>query len=215
MRILLNSICAILIVGVLLGCGPKTYLTTDFDTYRQSHKLVAILPFRVSIDPKKLPKDVSLEMAKEAEKEEAYTFQQQLYLRFLEREQKGEYTVKFQDADDTNAKLGKAGIDSDNIVNYTKAELKEILGVDAMISGTIHRSRPMSTGAAIIVGLFSGIWGSTNKVDVAMNIHDGATGSLIWKYEHKASGSVGSSSQDLAKSLMKSISKKFPYKRKK
>ncbi len=199
---------------LIASCGgPKMYLAGEFETYRQTHQRLAILPFNVMIDPKKLPKDFTLEMAKEAEKDESYNIQEQLYMRFLDREQKGKYTVKFQDVDDTNARLGKAGIDNENLGNYTKAELKEILEVDALISGTIFRERPMSTGTAIVLGAIFGIWGSTNKVNVTLNIHDAASGELLWKYEHEASGSVGSSSVDLAESLMKSISKKFPYKR--
>ena len=152
-------------------------------------------------------------MAEKAELEESVAFQQQLYMRFLERHKKGEYTVDFQDVDKTNALLTQAGITSKNLGSYTKEELRKILGVDALISGTIHRSQPMSTGTAIVVGVLFGAWGSTNKVDVAMNIHDAATGDLLWKYEHQASGSVGSSSEKLAASLMKNVSKKFPYKR--
>ncbi len=197
---------------LLAGCNkPKTYLAEEFTNYQNVHHLVAIMPFQVTIDPKKLPKDFSLEMTKEAEKDEAYNFQQQLYLRFLEKHKKGEYTVKFQDVDDTNARLGKAGINNENISNYTKTELKVILEVDALISGSIFRERPMSTGAAVVTGILFGMWGSTNKVNVALNIHDASTGDLVWKYEHKASGSVGSSPEELAKSLMKNISKKFPY----
>jgi hypothetical protein len=88
-----------------------------------------------------------------------------------------------------------------------------MLGVDAMISGTIRRSQPMSTGAAIAVGVLFGVSGETNRVDVNVNLHDGATGKLLWKYDHHESGALGSSSEGLAKSLMKGISKKFPYKR--
>lgn len=206
-------VAAAMIVPII-GCNtPKTYLAGGFENYQSAHRLVAILPFQVTIDPKKLPKDFSLEMAKEAEKDEAYNFQQQLYLRFLEKQEKGEYTVKFQDVDDTNARLGKAGINNENLANYTKAELKNILEVDALIAGTISRERPMSTGAAVVIGAIFGVWGSTNKVNVGLNIHDASTGDLVWKYEHEASGSVGSSSEELAKSLMKSISKKFPYKK--
>ncbi len=195
-----------------VGCGPKIYVTPDFESYRQTEKSVAVLPFVVTIDPKKLPKDFTPEMAEKAELEEGVTFQQQLYMRFLERHKKGEYSVDFQDVDKTNALLGKQGINSRNIGNYTKEELHQILGVDALISGTIYRAHPMSTGTAVVLGVLFGAWGSTNEVNVAMNIHDGASGELLWKYEHKASGSVGSSTENLAASLMKNVSKKFPYK---
>jgi hypothetical protein len=109
--------------------------------------------------------------------------------------------------------LNKAAITHENLNQYTKEELRNILDVDALISGTIHRSKPMSTGTAVVLGVLFGVWGSTNEVNVSLNIHDGASGELLWKYDHKASGSVGSSSEGLAESLMKNISKKFPYKK--
>lgn len=110
--------------------------------------------------------------------------------------------------------MAKYAVDYDNIDHYTKMELREMLNVDAMISGTIRRSRPMSTGAAIATAILFGVAGNTNRVDINVNLHDGASGKLLWKYDHSESGSLGSSSEGMAKSLMKGISKKFPYKAK-
>jgi hypothetical protein len=67
------------------ACGPTIYTIPEFEQYRATHKTVAILPFEVIIDPNKLPKDYTLEMKKDAEKAEAYNFQQELYFRFLKR----------------------------------------------------------------------------------------------------------------------------------
>jgi hypothetical protein len=202
-----------IVILVLIGCAAKIYKSPELQNYVEKHRIVAILPFKVTIDPKKLPKEYTLEMAHEAERDEAYSFQSQLYFQLLNKHQKGEYTVEFQDVDQTNALLSKAGIEYDSLANYTKAEINKVLGVDATISGEIRRSRPMSTGAAIALGLLVGFWGSTNRVDVSINIHEGENGKLLWKYDHQASGSVASSSEGLAKSLMKDISKNFPYKK--
>jgi hypothetical protein len=64
------------------------------------------------------------------------------------------------------------------------------------------------------LGVLFGAWGSTNKVNVKLNIHEATKGDLVWEYDHEASGSVGSSAEKLAESLMKNVSKKFPYQRK-
>lgn len=200
------------VVLLFLGCGATIYVSPDFAEQRASHKIASILPFEIIIDPNKLPKDYTLEMKKDAEKAEAYNFQQELYMQFLKRSEKNEYTIKFQDVDKTNALLAKLNITHENIKMYTKEELKTILSSDVLLSGTIHRSKPMSTGTAVLLGVLFGAWGSTNEVNVSLSIHDGNTGNLLWRYDHKASGSVGSSSEKLAESLMKNISKKFPYK---
>jgi len=197
----------------LAGCGPKIYISPDFDTVKQTHHTVAILPFKVNYDAGKLPKDIDEAGLAQMRREESAAFQQELYSRFLERQAKGEYTIEFQDVDQTKALLAKFAVDYDNIDHYTKTELREMLGVDAMISGTIRRSQPMSTGAAIAMGVLFGSSGPTNRVDVNVNLHDGATGKLLWKFDHSESGALGSSSEGLAKSLMKGISKKFRYKK--
>lgn len=66
---------------------------------------MAIVPFDVTIDPKNMPKDTNLENLKASSIEEGYIFQKQIYSQFLNRYQKGEYTVKFQDVDETNVLL--------------------------------------------------------------------------------------------------------------
>ena len=206
-------LCTLFLFIVFLGCGPTIYVAHNFEEVKSSHQEMAILPFNIIIDPTKLPKDYTLDMKIDAEDAEAYNFQQELYTQFLKRYQKHEYTIEFQDVSKTNALLSKYNITNRNIDSYTKEELYKILGTDALISGTIHRSRPMSATGAVVLGLLFGAWGNTNEVNVSMTIHEAATGELMWKYDHKASGTVGSSSEKLAENLMKNVSKKFPYKK--
>jgi hypothetical protein len=73
----------------------------------------------------------------------------------------------------------------------------------------------MSEAASLATFLLIGWGGATNKVDVGVTIHDGADDKLLWKYNHSFSGGIGSTPQQLTKSLMKNISKKFPYEKKK
>ncbi len=213
MRAIGGVALALALMICLEGCGPKIYINPDFQTIREDHHTVAILPFKVNYDAGKLPKDIDEATLAQMQQDEAMAFQQELYSRFLERQAKGEYTIEFQDVTQTNALLSKYGTDYANIDHYTMTELQNMLGADAMISGTIRRSRPMSTGAAIATAILFGVAGETNRVDVNVNLHDGPSGKLLWKYDHHESGSLGSSSEGLAKSLMKGISKKFPYKR--
>jgi hypothetical protein len=199
----------------LVGCaGPTIYTKNDFVDVTKQHKKVAILPFIVTIDSKNQSKEFTLEMARKAERDEAYMFQQQIYSQFLKQQSKGKYTVEFQDAELTNTLLSQNGINYENIALYTKSDIAKKLGVDSIISGTIKRSKPMSSGSAIAIGILFGAWGNTNRVDITINLHDGKASDLLWKYDHEASGSIGSSPEELAKSLMKGISKDFPYQKK-
>lgn len=194
---------------LLTGCAT-VYTAEDFSTYQSQHKTTAILPYSVQIELKKLPEGVTQADLAKMEMDEGYVFQKVLYSQFLEQYSKGRYTVEFQDVDKTNTLLTRGGVNFDNMSSYTKDELATLLGVDSLISGNIRRDKPMSTGAAIASTLFFG-FGSTNKVHVNMAVHDGATGNLLWSYDHEASGGLGSSPEGLAKSLMDNISKKFPY----
>lgn len=211
-----TSIClvTVLIAAFCLAGCAKTYTAPDFDTYYKTHQMVSILPFKVTYDPSKLPKNITDEALQKIQHDESLELQQQLFVYFLERKaKKNDYTVDFQDVSQTNALLGQSGLQIDSLDNYTKKQLRDALGTDGLISGHIRRSKPMSAGAAIALGLLLGVWGSTNEVNVTINIHDGETGKLLWNYEHKASGSVGSSSESLARGLVSDISKKFPYKK--
>ncbi len=206
------TLVAFMLFSLSACTKPTIYTKADFSEGTKSHKKVALLPFVVSIDTKHQSKDFTIDVAKKAEQDESEIFQEKLYAQFLERQAKGKYTIEFQDIDKTNTILFKSGVTLANIDSFTKGEIAEKLGVDSVISGTIRRSKPMSSGGAIVLGLFLGAWGSTNRVDIALNIHNRKNSDLLWKYDFQASGSVGSSAEGLAKSLMKGISKEFPYK---
>ncbi len=72
-------------------------------------------------------------------------------------------------------------------------------------------SKPMSEGGAIALSLLVGAYGATNEVTVSMSIHDGKAKKMIWNYDQKFSGSIGSSPASLVDRLMRQASKKMPY----
>ncbi len=199
-----------IVLSIILSSCASIYTSPEFTQVRREHQTVAILPFDVAIQSKKLPKGMTYEMLREQEKDEAYTVQTTCYTYFLKRQQ--DYSVKFQDVDKTNAILAERGITYEKLKETSKEKIAEILGVDAVVSGKVSRSQPMSTAGAIAVGVLFGAAAPTNEVLVDFTIHNGIDSNLLWKYNHKVSGGLGSSSQSLAESLMKHISKKFPYK---
>ncbi len=203
------------LVGLLIiyGCGPSIYLAQDFPQIKTSHKIVAILPFDVNSTDKKLPKGITQEMLAEQQKKNGYSFQSDVYTYFLKQFSKNRYTVEFQDVDKTNALLNKAGVSYEDMKLKGKEELCKVLGVDAVISGKAVMDHPMSEGAAVAVAILVGAYGSTNKVDITVTIHNNGDGKLLWKYDYTAEGSVGSSTQEISKVLMNNVSRNFPYKR--
>lgn len=204
----------LLAAALLSACATAdVYTANDFTNYQTTHKEVAVLPFEVTIGQKNMTEGADSTALKLAEKEEGVVFQRQLYSQFLKRWSKGEYTVKFQDVDETNILLRRANMAEGETQNYTKAEIGKALGVDAVISGTIKRDKPMSTGAAVASAFLLGFGGATNSVNVNMTVHDAESGGLLWSYDHEVKGGLGSSAEGVSKSLMKGSSKKFPYKK--
>ena len=204
---------SLFILFTLASCGPTIFTSPNFQQARKQHKTLAILPFDVLIGTTKLPKNVTKEMVLQQQEETGYSLQSNVYTYFLNEQKKNKYTIDFQDIDKTNALLKKAGISYDVLDSQTKEELCNLLGVDAVMTGRATMEKPMSDGGAIAVGVLFGFWGSTNRVDVNVNIHDKNDSKLLWKYDYQASGSVGSSTEQLSRSLMKNVSKKFPYKK--
>ena len=201
-----------LVLLILVGCAT-TYTTENFADYQSAHKTVAIVPFVVSMSSGNRGKEITKADLIAEEETQALNFQRAVYTEFLEKVEKKKVTVAFQDIDDTNTLIRRAGgFDEQGKINLTKKELGELLGVDAVISGSMILSKPMGTGAAVVTTLLVG-WGKSNEAKINLTIHDSESGTLVWSYDHTASGGVISSSEQLAKSLMRNIASKFPYKK--
>lgn len=198
--------------------GAQQYLNPNFSTLTATHKTVAILPFKVTIDTKRL-KNVSLEVIHQNERDEAIQFQKQLYVRLLQKSTEDHYSIGFQDADQTVALLQKNGISLDSLSFHTKDEIARVLGVDALLSGTISQSSPTSQGMAMAQTLLVGFHGSTQRVDINIMLHNGADAGLLWSYDHTDSGggftgSMANAVEAMVKSLLKKVAGNFPYKAK-
>ena len=205
---------AVLLVLPLAACSThKMYTSPQFSTVAADHRTVAVLPFYVSISRERLPRNLTPDDISRMEREESVAVQGQLYTNLLRRSDR--YTVEFQDVARTNALLEQAGLTYDSLPGRTREQVAEVLGVDAVISGRIHRSKPMATGTAIALGvLFGGAFmGNTNEVSVDLQLHDGEAGMLLWNFSHKFGGTIGSTPERLAEAMMGPIARRFPYQR--
>lgn len=211
------SLSTILLVLLILVSGCATiYTAPDFGSYKYAHSKIAILPFDVTIDPGHKSEDVSAEELEELEIEQGETFQRAIYTQFLQGQQRGRYTVEFQDVDKTNTLLNRElerHATRKVLTALTKSEICKILEVDAVIAGDMTMNRPMGTGAAIASQLLIGLVGTTNQAFISMSIHEGEESKLLWNYEHVAKGGLLSSPESVARAVMKGAARTFPYKR--
>jgi len=202
---LFKTLSLVVIFGILFSSCAKIFYSPDAYNLARNHKTIAILPPTVSIAANK---KVDAEAIKEQQKTESINFQKEMYSWMLKRKMQGKITPEIQDIETTNAKLKNAGYPEKAFTSY---ELCEILGVDGTLGSNYSLSKPMSQGAAIVVGVLFGAWGATNEVTVALDIKDCANKKLLWNYDHKFSGSIGSSPARLVDGLMRHASKKMPY----
>ena len=96
-------------------------------------------------------------------------------------------------------------------MDYTPQELAKILEVDAVISGEFETNKPMSEGASVALGALIGFFGATNSATMNMSVHNAADGVLLWNYNKKVSGSIGSNTEDLINILMRKASRRLTY----
>jgi len=170
-----------------------------------NHNIIAILPPTVSIAAnKKVDADAIIEQ----QKTESLNFQKEMYAWILKRKMQGHMVQEIQEVETTNAILSRAGYPEEPL---TTEQICELLGVDGVMGSNYSLTKPMSEGAAIAVALLVGAWGSTNEVRVSLNIKDCSQKKLIFNFDHKYSGSMGSSPARIVNELMRQASKKMPY----
>lgn len=205
----------LLLIGSIISClaqSKSIYTNPDFNELAKGHKVLAIVPFKANIElrPRQRKKMTDKEF-KELQISEGLAVQNGIESYFLKKKSTKEFTVDFQEVNKTNALLKKNNITIDDLDAYTTKEVAELLGVDGIISGTLKTSKPMSDGASLALGLVVGFYGSTNSGTCTINIHDGETEKLLWKYSKTLSRSLGSDTNTVIAAMMRKSSRKFPY----
>lgn len=188
----------------LTSCA-KVFYSSNAYTLAEQQKIIAIIPPEVSIPASK---NVSAEALQQQEMTESLNFQKEMYAYLLKLKMKGKMTQEIQDVITTNARLKKAGYPETPL---TTAELCDVLGVDGVMTSNFALSKPVSTGAAIAVGVLFGASVATNEAKASISVSDCNSKTLIYNYDHQIQGSLGSSASAMVNSLMNGASKKLPY----
>lgn len=204
MKIITQLSILVLAVCAFSSCA-KIFYSPDAYQLAHNQKLIAIVPPTVSIAPNK---KMDAEVLKEQQKIESLNFQQEMYSWMLKRNMQGKILQQIQEPETTNVLLKKAGYAE---TSMTAAEMCEVLGVDGILTSNYSLAKPMSEGAAIAAAVLVGFMGTTNEVFVSLGINDCSNKKMIWNYDHKYSGGIGSSPARLVDELLRHASKKMPY----
>ncbi|MBQ4915760.1 hypothetical protein J8L85_14995 [Maribacter sp. MMG018] len=198
----------ILLGSVTVNAQKNIYENARFDQLSRNHKVLAILPFLTNLD---LKINATAEDLKSLEEKEGYAVQNALETYFSKRKKKKKLSVEFQNTKDTKAILAQNNIDYSNIDVYTTKQLSEILGVDAVISGTIDLKVLLSKGVSTDFSITDYFSGNADYGRIGVKISDGDTGKLLWKYEKEINKKTGKNTTDLIDKMMKLAIRKFPY----
>ena len=200
-----KSIVLLFTAVLLLQSCAKVFHTPDARYVAGAHKIIAIVPPKVSIAASRKIDAASLI---EQQKAESVNFQREMYSWMLKRKMNGNIFVDIQDVETTNALLNSAGYQDAGML--TPTDLSRVLNVDGILTSSYSLSKPMSEGAAIALAVLAGWWAPTNEAVVSLSIHDGNSEKMIWNYENKMSSSLGSPVR-LVDELMRQASRQMPY----
>jgi hypothetical protein len=203
--IMKKSLVLLIVAAFLLQSCAKVYYATDSRYLASTHKIIAIIPPKVSIAARK---KVDAAALIEQQKTESINFQREMYSWMLKRKMQGTIFVDIQDVETTNAKLSSAGFQDAGLL--TPTDLSNILNVDGVLTSNYSLSKPMSEGAAIAMAVLVGWWAPTSEAVVSLSIHDSRSDKMIWNYDHKISSSLSSPAR-LIDELMRQASREMPY----
>jgi hypothetical protein len=173
----------------------------------KTHKIVAILPFKVTISYKRLPKNFDPAANHDQEIKLGKSIQSSMFTYLLRKADN--YSVSFQDVEKTNVLLNRAKY-TDSLEMHTKDEIAKVLGVDAVIFGTYEQETTKSEAGAIVTTALFG-FSKTGEGSITMQIANGSDGELLWRYNKKMNEGLLTSTDDVIERQMRKISRNFPY----
>ena len=213
MKHIISTVLLLSVAVVSIAQTREIYTNANFKTLAKTHKTLAILPIKTTLQlrPKEVEKNGGPAGVAVLEKREGLAVQSAIHSYFLKRKESNDLTVDIQDVARTNAMLERNAVTYETMAGFTPEELAKILNVDGIVSGTFESTQPMSNGAAIAMTALVGFGGATNTGKTVISINDGKTGELLWKYDKTLSRGFGSDTGSIITTIMRKASRQFPY----
>jgi hypothetical protein len=188
--------------------AKQIFESPDLKSMLNTAKTVAILPFKVSISYKRMPKNVTLDQIKNNEKAESGQMQEGMYTYLLRKSK--DYSVSFQEVERTNALLKKAGV-FESFDEVLADSLCKILGVDAVIKSSWSYQKTGSEGAAIATAVLFGVATNTGSGQLVMQINRATDGGMMWRMAKEMNEGAFSSANILMERMMRKVGRVFPF----
>ncbi len=171
---------------------------SDFESFQKIHKKIAIVPIDISIDPKSMPRDLSVDDLNKLHKNEALLLQDYFFAVMLNENQNKRMSAELVDVRKTNAMLDKNNINFFNISKTSFEDMAKYSEVDGIITVFVYKSCP--------------VYGDKirNRVDVKVSVHDKG-GKLLWEYFDGYAVGPEKTAFSLTKELLEKAARKVPY----
>ncbi len=217
-----------------IACTTVNYQSPRFIDQTRGHQKVAVLPFEM-IFAGKAPRGLSASQIQHIEESESVAFQTSLYLRLLNRIDKGHVGIDVQQVEETNRVLAANHIDVRESWEMATQELARLLDVDAVVRTRVEKTRYLSDGVSFGIDLGTHILAEILDDDDHAHDHDdiylslphglvkthdifadgallsGHDGELLWRVAVARETDWTRPANDVIEGLTKKLAKKFPY----
>jgi hypothetical protein len=222
------TLATITVAILSTSCSHKYYLAQDFSTKTKDHQTIAILPAEM-VFTGNLPKNLKPEDIARLEEKESLTFQETLYSSILKNanRKKSRLTVDVQDISNTQKLLKEKNISLRDSWVMKDEDLKELLGVDAIVRMRIQKERYMSDLASYGIGVANRIiLGQTvgavfpmplpgNRTsDIFASCSLSSNGTSLWNDKYNRASDWSKPSVKIIENITNKFGKHFPYKQK-
>ncbi len=189
-------------------CQKQVYEVPNLKAVLLTQKTVAILPLKVTISFKRMPKNYDAANNAAQEKEEGDNMQQGMYTYLLRKSK--DFTVSFQEVERTNILLKQAGV-FDKLETITPDSICKILKVDGLIQASYAYEKTGSEAVAVTMTLLVGFSPPVASGALTMQIYNGPDGLLLWRFYKEMNEGAFSSASALMERMMKKVARNFPY----
>lgn len=226
----MKALYVVLFSGLILTSCRNYYIAHDFNQRTATHKTIAIAPLEMIYTGSK-PINISDIDIKKLEEGESRAFMISLYNEILRSTRGGKKPIRvsIQTVNNTLSILESSGISIRDSWRMSSVQLAQILGVDAVVQGSITKKRYMSDlasfgidlGTQILDGLTGGMVGAnvpnqatrTNDIRASYSLSSSGDGTTLFSQAFDYEADWENTTEDIITFINRRFARNFPYRK--
>ncbi|MGB1348881.1 MAG: hypothetical protein ACPG8R_08200 [Flavobacteriales bacterium] len=191
----------------------QLYELQGFRELALTHTTIAILPFKGAafVSPLQSMMQDDADIRRESDLR-GLEMQATLESWFLKRSERGKFIVQVQPTTETNAILNDNDVTLDNLTERTPQEVAKLLGVDAIVTGTVQARQPSMLMAAAVSWMTQGGSNVNSYAMLDLEVYDTEYGELQCNYRKRILRSQLVGESRLLHILARKTSRRIAYK---